>query len=99
MLTSDPESLLATTVKRANSAKISKAVRFEFLICAGANHHMLHVWFDQLAAAAAVSNMYDDDAILKSAERREQISEMLRYLVSFQFELLGRLLYAKYEVG
>jgi hypothetical protein len=57
-LSSDPDNLLLRSVERADTAKVSKAVRFEFLIVSGAHHHLLHVWFDMFAKAAANSKMY-----------------------------------------
>lgn len=56
-LSSDPDNLLMRSVGRAEAAKVSKAVRFEFLVVSGAHHHLLHVWFDMFAAAAANSKM------------------------------------------
>jgi len=42
---------------------------------------------------------YEPDAVMCNPERVRQLSEMLRYLVSFPFGLIGKLLYARYEEG
>ena len=99
VLASDPNSLLISTIQRANRAKISKAVRFEFLICAGASHHVLHVWIRSLADYAVASGLYGPTSVFHNPSAAESITEMMRILIDFQFDLLGRLLYVRYDEG
>ena len=99
VLASDPNSLLISTIQRANRAKISKAVRFEFLVCAGASHHVLHVWIRSLADYAVASGLYGPTSVFHNPSASDSITEMMRILIDFQFDLLGRLLYVRYDEG
>lgn len=98
-LASDPVNLLVSTIQRANRAKISKAVRFEFFVCAGASYHVLHVWFKSLADFALTSGLYHETSVFHNEAACENVTEMMRILIDFQFDLLGRLLYVRYDEG
>eukprot|EP00040_Diaphanoeca_grandis_P015882 m.81642 g.81642 ORF g.81642 m.81642 type:complete len:1362 (-) comp25439_c0_seq1:67-4152(-) len=95
------EDKLLGVIDKANRAspRISKAVRFEFLVCAGASYHVLHVWFKELAEYAPLSSMYEPHAMFYAPDKIEAITEMMRCLIDFPFDLLGKLQYVKFEEG
>eukprot|EP00053_Salpingoeca_punica_P020133 m.208684 g.208684 ORF g.208684 m.208684 type:complete len:1399 (-) comp17801_c0_seq1:205-4401(-) len=92
-LSSDPEGLFYTTVEKANAMNIHKTARFEWCMCAGATHHVLHVWVQMLAQVAVASHWYDQTSIFRNAERVSFVTELLRYLVEFPIRLQDHLVY------
>jgi hypothetical protein len=96
-LSSDPEGLFFATVEKANSMNIHKTARLEWCICAGATHHVLHVWMQQLAQVAIASQWYDQTSPFKNPERVSFMTELLRYLIEFPFKIQNHLVYLPSE--
>lgn len=86
-LASDPESVLTREVDYANSTGWPKSARLKWLICTGASHHVLHVWFSLLSKEACVSSMYENIAVFRCPDRVATLTDMIRYLVEFPIHI------------
>eukprot|EP00054_Salpingoeca_dolichothecata_P023401 m.155953 g.155953 ORF g.155953 m.155953 type:complete len:566 (+) comp24672_c0_seq1:239-1936(+) len=92
-LASDPAGILVSSVGRANSSSAPKTARFEWLMCSGATRHVLHVWIELFAHANCVTTYYEPTALIRSEDRLMYLTEMLRYLVDFPFNLQDSIVY------
>jgi hypothetical protein len=64
------------------------------MVCDGASHKVLHVWFELFTAYATKNTeFYESHAVMRTPSRTRQLHEIIRYMVESPFDLIGRLEY------
>eukprot|EP00056_Hartaetosiga_gracilis_P008553 m.122267 g.122267 ORF g.122267 m.122267 type:complete len:1192 (-) comp12936_c0_seq8:116-3691(-) len=88
----DPEGIFIEACSKAREKFPSKQSRFEWVICSGAAHHVLHVWVNLFGNFAQRGKLYvREEASLCDGPTLAGLSGLLRFLVDLNIEFCDNL--------